>query len=149
MKKYLVLLSVCLFLNSCSNIDNNKQYVTDDFIACTALKESYTIIKSEFKRNQVCTIAEISANDKKRLLSRFKYIPVDSLSSRETGYIFISERLYKFTDEYVYYLTDYEVLGRPAQHAYKKDGYYILGVSKTKNEIVFCENFPELPLSPF
>jgi len=128
---------------SCTSRDYNERYVKEDFITCTNLKDSYTVINSRFYANQAVTLATVSEKDKERLLRRYQYFPVDSLRFKKAGYVSIY--LYKFTDEYVYHLADYEVQGRPAQHAYKKDGYYILGVSKTKNEIVFCENFPELP----
>ncbi|PZF74852.1 hypothetical protein [Taibaiella soli] len=140
-----IIIAIFFALASCTSRDNNKQYADIDFITCTNLKDSFKVMKSEFRANQALTIAEVSENDKKLLLNRFQYFPVDSMGAKAAGYVFISTRLFSFTDEYMYYLADYEALGRPAQHAYKKDGYYILGISKTKNEIVFCENFPELP----
>lgn len=142
--KFLIIewLVIYLGMQACASRDNNKQFVREDFVACTDLKDSYSVIKSQFKANQAFTIARISERDKTRLLNRFQYIIADSLHPHWEG---VGFSLFDLDTGYVYYKTGYEVKGRPAQHAYEYDGYYILGVSKTKNEVVFCENFPELP----
>ena len=75
-----------------------------------------------------------------------EFVMLDTLCAQWEGVPF---SLYKLDTCYEYYITDYEVKGRAAQHASKKDGYYIIGISKTKDELIFCENFPELPLAPF
>jgi len=148
MKKATIILSVIIFCSSCIDIDNNKQYVKEDFVRCTDLKDPYTVIKSEFKANQAITIAEISEEDKKRLLNKFKFVSLDTYrAQRNAGYV--SFRLFDETDSFIYHMADYNVEGRLIQGHEKEDGYYMICISKTENEIIFCENFPELPLSPF
>jgi len=148
MKKTFILVMLSILLCSCIHENPNEQYVENDFVKCTQLLDSHKILKSEFIGNQVFIIARVTQRDRSRLLKRAEFLSFDTLNARWKGDQ-VNFSIYRLNDSFVYHMADYKVKGRVCQHPEKNDGYYIIGISKTKNEIIFCENFPELPLSPF
>ncbi|MEP6465341.1 MAG: hypothetical protein ABJB05_03510 [Parafilimonas sp.] len=142
MKKFIIILWCSLFFGSCLHRESNEPYLENDFKQYTGIDSGYKINKTILKANQACLYITLIEAEEIKLKNRFTFLDWDDFLLKKYHSGRIPFELYDFDKRnynYVYYIADGNA---PFE-------YFIICLSKQKNEIIYCENFRESPLTLF
>jgi len=129
---------LCVTFWSCYDEKYNERQIISSFESKLGIGSSYQLQEAKFKNNQSLIYAKITDEQRQMLTDSFLFITADSFARawKNKGFIHYElANLYFLDTSFLYsYRNNYD------QYA-----YYIIGLAKQANNLVYMECFPEIP----
>jgi hypothetical protein len=134
------ILFILIFFISCQ--DSNEPYVLSDFKSYSGIETGYKIDTQIFRDNQSYLEVTLTNIEMDKLKKRFHFTSYENFLKSYYDPEKVPIELYNFNNrnnDYMYFIKN--------GNAYYE--YFIICLSKKKNQIIFCENFRETSPSIF